>query len=202
MSSTLLPLGDYDYEEDDTSVFPYVFQCKAFSLKVLCLVCMSPTRDPRTLCPYCDAPLPPSPTPLLTRLLASTALKSKPQARPGNPMGRKAPFTAFIAVCQRHRFETKILPEAEAKGWPKSIEWTKLEGRVSRMKDILQRLIEDPVLESDDDDDDIFGDAEPRGPKAGCIFWKEVIKEVKQKGSRAVAGVRGQFANFEKTQPG
>lgn len=117
-------------------------------------------------------------------------------------MGRKAPFTAFIAVCQRHRFETKILPEAEAKGWPKSIEWTKLEGRVSRMKDILQRLIEDPVLESDDDDDDIFGDAEPRGPKAGCIFWKEVIKEVKQKGSRAVAGVRGQFANFEKTQPG
>lgn len=71
------------------------------------------------------------------------------------------------------------------------------------MKDILQRLIEDPVLESDDDnDDDIFGDEKTRGPKARCIFWKEVIKEVKQKGSRAVAGVRGQFANFEKTQPG
>ncbi|KAF9460531.1 RTC4-like domain-containing protein [Collybia nuda] len=183
VSSILLSSGDYDYEEDDT-------------------VCMSPTRDPKTLCPYCDAPLPRFPTPLLTRLLASTALKSKPQARPGNPMGRKAPFTTFITVCQRHRFETKILPEAEAKGWPKSIEWANLEARVSRMKGVLQDLIQDPVFEPGSDDDEFPDDEKAQGSKARCVFWKEVINEVKQKGSRAVAGVQGQFANFEKTQPG
>lgn len=198
-SRILPPLDDYDYEEEDTSTFYFTPRIACF-IKSLYLVCMSPTTDPRSLCPYCDAPLPPSPTPLLKQLLNSTALKSTPQPRPGNRMGRKAPFTVFITVCQRHRFETQILPEAEAKGWPKSIEWTKLEGRVSAMKDILKELIEDPAVELDaDDPDDIFGDS---SPKTKCIFWKEVIKEVKQKGSRAVAGVRGQFANFEKTQPG
>lgn len=69
------------------------------------------------------------------------------------------------------------------------------------MKDTLQRLIEDPVLESDADLD-LFDGEGNRNPKARCIFWKEIINEVKQKGSKAVAGVRGQFSSFQKTQPG
>ena len=82
------------------------------------------------------------------------------------------------------------------------------------MKDELQALIEDPGCEHEDVDvnedideveklfrDDGDGTGQ-KGPKARSIFWTEVMDEVKKKGSRAVVGVRGQFANFEKTQPG
>jgi hypothetical protein len=83
------------------------------------------------------------------------------------------------------------------------------------MKDELQALIEDPggEREIDDDVDDDIDEVErlfrddddgtkQKRPKARSIFWTEVMDEVKKKGSRAVVGVRGQFANFEKTQPG
>ena len=65
------------------------------------------------------------------------------------------------------------------------------------MRDSLQALIND----RDDDDGGEFFWA-TGGPRSKCVFWRDVVSEVKQKGSRAVAGVRGQFSNFEKTQPG
>ena len=81
------------------------------------------------------------------------------------------------------------------------------------MKDELRALIEDPggengngnvdVDEAIDEVERLFrNDCDETGPKARSIFWTEVMDEVKKKGSRAVVGVRGQFANFEKTQPG
>ena len=82
---------------------------------------------------------------------------------------------------------------------------------MERMKDELQTLIEDPggehgdvdVDDSIDEVEKLFrDDRDGTGPKARSIFWTEVMDEVKKKGSRAVVGVRGQFANFEKTQPG
>ena len=101
------------------------------------------------------------------------------------------------------------MPEAERKGWPKTIQWTKLGARVEKMKDELRALIEDPGGENVDVDEDIDeveklfrDDSDVTGPKARSIFWTEVMDEVKKKGSRAVVGVQGQFANFEKTQPG
>ncbi|KAG7444480.1 uncharacterized protein BT62DRAFT_900378, partial [Guyanagaster necrorhizus] len=147
-------------------------------------VFLDPSIDPRMLCPYCDTRLPDRPTPLLRRLLANIAKKSRPSPRPTNPLGRKAPLEVFIALCQRHRFESVTLPEAERNGWPKEIAWAKLEGRVQKMKRELRALISD------------------RNARSNSIFWTEIMKEVKAKGSRAVAGVRNQFATFEKTQPG
>ena len=82
---------------------------------------------------------------------------------------------------------------------------------MERMKDELQALIEDPggEREIDDVNEDVDeverlfkDDSDRKGSKARSIFWTEVMDEVKKKGSRAVVGVRGQFANFEKTQPG
>lgn len=124
-------------------------------------------------------------------------------------------MAAFVTVCQRHRFESQILPEAEKKGWPKTIEWNKVANRVMRMKNVLRTIIEDPgdndvgrTEEVEDDWEVPHGNKrtskfrKQKGPKANSIFWNEVIQEIKAKGSRAVAGVRGQFANFEKAQPG
>jgi hypothetical protein len=118
-------------------------------------------------------------------------------------------------VCQRHRFESEILPEAERKGWPKEIEWREIGERVSRMRRRLRALIDDTGEDGDDEnrgqgggEDSLFADGEERakkrerGSRSRCVFWREVMAEVKKKGSRAVAGVRGQFASFEKTQPG
>ncbi|KAF8826100.1 hypothetical protein HHX47_DHR6000625 [Lentinula edodes] len=169
----------------------------------------NPSVDASTLCPYCDEPLPASPTPHLKHLLATTAKKSIRAPRPTNPMGRKTAVSVFINVCQRHQFESKILPEAEAKGWPKSIGWDLIHERVMRMKNHLEALMENSMLENErgDVDYDEEGDAgegsgQCRRARDKCVFWEDVIKEVKQKGTRAAANVKSQFANFQNTQPG
>lgn len=153
------------------------------------------------MCPYCDEELPSHPTPLLKHLLATARKKSVSDPRPRNRGGLKAPLTIYISVCQRHRFESHQLPIATERGWPKTIDFTKVPGRVKKMKKALEAII----LDKDDDISDVEDfdtDDETRGPRSKSVFWKEMKKEVKKQGSRTVVGVKGQFASFEKTQPG
>ncbi|KAG9309877.1 hypothetical protein JVU11DRAFT_9906 [Chiua virens] len=157
-------------------------------------------RDPSTICPYCDEELPSHPTPLLQHLLVTARKKSVSDPRPRNRGGLRAPLTVYISVCQRHRFESHQLPIATKKGWPKTIDFTKVPLRVKKMKKALESIILDKDDISDVENLDI--DEQPKGPKRKSIFWREVKKEVKKKGIRAVVGVKGQFASFEKTQPG
>ncbi|KAF7297965.1 RTC4 domain-containing protein [Mycena chlorophos] len=157
-----------------------------------------PHADPKTLCPYCDCPLPLDPTPHLKKLMEATYRKSQPDPRPANPLGRKAPMASFIAVCQRHRFENETLPEAEAKGWPKSIDWEDVRLRVQAMEYDLRRIVQDGNDENVAPD----GSQGRKGPRRGCLFWRDMMKELKAKGTKAVQGVQAQFANFHKTQPG
>lgn len=169
-------------------------------------VTIAPHIDPSTLCPYCDTPLPSSPSPRLLEILANVFRKSSRDPRPSNPLGRKAPLTTFMAVCQRHRFELEILPEAEQKGWLKSIEWNKLGPRISRMESDLKSIIEDKA-EEDGGWEFLRGSKksskqEKKAWKANNIFWMEIMADVKKKGLKAVSGIRGQFTNFEKAQPG
>ena len=158
---------------------------------------LHPSTDPHTLCPYCDTLLPASVTPTLARLLAAAAAKSYRDPRPSNPLGRRATLASFIGVCQRHRFESDILPEGEAKGWPKKIKWDRVRGRVEAMSGELGALITDRKDGCEDG-----GSRKAQGPRQKCMFWRDVMKEIKKQGSRAAVGVRGQFASFEKTQPG
>lgn len=81
-----------------------------------------------------------------------------------------------------------------------------------KMRQLLKALIEDPGDgaagngELDPDGWEVLfenkSDKKKQGAKARSVFWKEIMEEVRQKGLRAVSGVRGQFANFEKAQPG
>ena len=152
------------------------------------------------MCPYCDEDLPSHPTPFLQHLLTTARKKSVSDPRPRNRGGLKAPLTVYISVCQRHRFESHQLPIAAERGWPKTIDFTKVPARVKRMKKDLEAII----LDNDDisDIDDLATNSKTRGPRSESIFWREVRKEVKKQGSRTVVGVKGQFASFEKTQPG
>ncbi|KAI6044463.1 hypothetical protein EDC04DRAFT_2889918 [Pisolithus marmoratus] len=138
-------------------------------------------KDPSTLCPYCDEPLPPHPTPSFQSLLSKARKKSRADPRPRNPRGLAAPLAIYISVCQRHRFESHQLPIALERGWPQFINF----------KNKLSSWTTDVAGNIDEDDD-------TRGPRNQCVFWKEVKKEVKKQGSRTTVGVKGQFASFER----
>ncbi|KAF8449346.1 RTC4-like domain-containing protein [Boletus edulis BED1] len=157
-------------------------------------------RDPSRMCPYCDEELPSHSTPFLQHLLAAARKKSVSDPRPRNRGALKAPLTVYISVCQRHRFESHQLPIAIERGWPRTIDFTKVPARVKKMKKELEAII----LDKDDTSDieDLDADDGHRRSRSKSVFWREVKKEMKKQGSRAVVGVRGQFASFEKTQPG
>ena len=56
--------------------------------------------------------------------------------------------------------------------------------------------------EPSDADDLILLDEDEAMPRDMCPFWMEMMKEVKSRGTRAVASFKGQFANFKTLQPG
>lgn len=85
------------------------------------------------------------------------------------------------------------------KGWPQIIDFKKVPKRVERMKRALEAIIADADNCSEDEDS---SDIDSNGPRIRSIFWRDVKKEIKKQGSRTVTGVKGQFASFEKTQPG
>ncbi|KAI0369107.1 hypothetical protein BV20DRAFT_411013 [Pilatotrama ljubarskyi] len=164
---------------------------------------LSPTVDPRTLCPWCDEPLPTHPTPHLLSLIASARRRSYADDRPNNPLGLRAPPAVFVGVCQRHRFERVWVPRAGRRGWPTEIDWGALRGRVEALEGRLRAIVEDF------DEDFVPGakqvkteGEERRRPRKENEFWQDVVQNVKQQGSRQTTGVRGQFQHFNKTQPG
>jgi hypothetical protein len=66
------------------------------------------------------------------------------------------------------------------------------------MSDHLQTFIY--ALEPDATDPDAtIGAASSAQPS---IFWLETVKDIRQMGSNAAAGVHAQFSNFEKNRPG
>ena len=139
--------------------------------------------------------------------MTTAFLKSQSDARPTNPLGRKAPMMAFAATCQRHMFESETLPLAIANEWPSSIDWDALEDRVVAMKGHLEGIIGDLgvqiVYDSQDKPPQETSIEEfNKGPRMQCIFWRELFEELKKSGSRQVSGTTGQFATFKKMQPG
>ncbi|KAJ7440906.1 RTC4-like domain-containing protein, partial [Mycena galericulata] len=164
-----------------------------------------PQIDPKTLCPYCDRLLPDNPSDVLEQLLGETFRRTYRDVRPDNPLGRKGPITAFAAVCQRHMLESVELPRAVANGWPMSIDWYDVEDRVLSMKGDLKRILRDPgrPINYSNGEAVLTGqEAGMNGPRMRCMFWISLLKELELNGSRRVNGVEGQFATFEKTQPG
>ncbi|KAI0077757.1 hypothetical protein K474DRAFT_1567468, partial [Panus rudis PR-1116 ss-1] len=163
---------------------------------------LDPNDDPSSLCPWCDEPLPPNPSPLLRSLIQNASQRSYPDPRPSNPHGLRAPLTTFAAVCQRHSFECVQVPLAHQRGWPTSIQWDQLAERVRRMKGRLRKIVNDVDEEWLPGRTRREGENDRKRPRKGSIFWKDVTRNVKREGARKATGVRGQFSSFSKTQPG
>ncbi|KAI0676101.1 RTC4-like domain-containing protein, partial [Trametes maxima] len=165
-------------------------------------VFLDPSVDPATLCPWCDEPLPTNPTPHLASLLSAARRRSYPDERPTNPLGLRASPTVFVGVCQRHRFERVWIPRASKRGWPTSIDWNGLRGRVEKLKEKLKSIVDDVDQDFAPHTKGKGKQREESGSRRTNEFWQELVKNVKEQGSRQTTGVRGQFLHFNKTQPG
>ncbi|KAK1218660.1 hypothetical protein PQX77_018648 [Marasmius sp. AFHP31] len=158
--------------------------------------------DHEKLCPFCDSQLPQEPTPYLQKSIDNAVKKSKPQPRPTNRLGRKLAMGDYMHICQRHHFEAELLPQAEAKGWPKNIDFSRLEARVYKLKSHLKDILNDVEWKDHLGEDSDTWELGAKSPRALCVFWQETLKEVGSKGSKVAANVISQFLTFDKTQPG
>ena len=201
---------DFDSDSDGDGTYmrsllsPIHPRCSPIVI-VRLLVFFNPAVDPKTLCPWCDEPLPSEPTLHLRALIAAAKRVSSRDDRLTNPLGLRAPLTAFVGVCQRHRFERNWVPRARRRGWPTTIDWDALSGRIERLRRHLRAIVDDVDEEFTSEDlcpNSNVGGGGSRRPRKENEFWVEAVKNVRQQGSRQTAGVRGQFQHFNKTQPG
>ncbi|KAG1732374.1 RTC4-like domain-containing protein [Suillus lakei] len=144
--------------------------------------------DPSTVCPYCDEPLP-------------AQSDSTTEESLGDCEAQVIRRTHVLEILPVSDIISKRTPclRLWRKDGPQSIDFKKVPKRVERMKGALEAIITDADDRSDNEDS-VNDDA--RGPRARSDFWREIKKQIKKQGSRIVTGVKGQFASFEKTQPG
>lgn len=110
-------------------------------------------------------------------------------------------------MCQRHRFEDVWVPRARERGWRESVEWGELVERIEGMRGVLRGVLEDEEGDVGVEDvgvevEDGQGERRGWGPRKRCVFWREMKALARTAGSKATGGVRGQYNNFEKLQPG
>lgn len=107
--------------------------------------------------------------------------KGAPDPRPGNPQGRKAALLSFIGLCELHKFEQTLLPEAHTEGWPTSIDFDSLPSRIEALHGRLSNVILD---------------------KNSSVFWKETEERVSKDGIHKAMSIKGQYEHFDRKLPG
>ena len=104
---------------------------------------------------------------------------------------------------------------ALAEGWPTEVDWGVFIQRVIGLRDYLQRIIDDvdddwqrvqdesghpanhqqlPLVE----DPQVLSDR----PRKESVLWKSLMNDIARGGSLHVAGISGQYENFETRLPG
>ncbi|KAF5347231.1 hypothetical protein D9757_014575 [Collybiopsis confluens] len=109
--------------------------------------------------------------------------------------GRKAPVDVFVEVCSRHRLEKEMIPEAMARGWPIEIDWSLIPERVNSLKNHLEAL-----LQNSGDTSGLLSDGGNAREK--CVFWREVMDELREKRQGKLKSVDTQFLSLRRSQPG
>lgn len=136
----------------------------------------TPVLDPASTCPFCDLPWPEHPSTKLTEM--REALEKISQPDPGshsaNPNHRRIiPATAAGEMCSLHRFETTTIGIAIQRGWPQTIDFTKVIGRIWAMEDALTEIVNDPEA---------------------SLFYQILKKSSKKLGFLAALGSGGHYA--------
>lgn len=86
------------------------------------------TDDNQPLCPFCDKPLPSTPSINLQQYLdeLKTKRNAKKTPRPGNPDAISLPLMDTITFCNLHQVELEWIPLAKEHNWPTSIDFNKI----------------------------------------------------------------------------
>lgn len=107
----------------------------------------TPVLDPAFTCPFCDLPWPEHPSGKLVEMREALEKISEPDpgSHSANPNHRRVvPATAAGQMCSLHRFETTTIGIAIQRGWPQTIDFTKVIERVWAMEDTLTEIVNDP----------------------------------------------------------
>ncbi|KAF6743136.1 hypothetical protein DFP72DRAFT_1080813 [Ephemerocybe angulata] len=94
------------------------------------------------LCPFCDEPMPTSPSDSLKKDLARLVELSIPDPLLANPNHRRASTRLHASFCQRHEYERIEVPKAQARQWPDTIDFDALPGRVKACEEMLTDVME------------------------------------------------------------
>ena len=123
----------------------------------------------------------------------------------------------FAGVCSAHELEKYDMVIAQAEGWPTEVDWRVFIERVIDLRDYLQRIIDDvdedwqPVQRGNSDHRDrrpislpLAEDAQALAdrPRKESVLWKSLMNDIACHGSLHVAGVLGQYENFNTRLPG
>ncbi|KAK4699048.1 hypothetical protein P7C70_g7219, partial [Phenoliferia sp. Uapishka_3] len=139
--------------------------------------------DDQDLCPFCSNPLPDEPTKQLLDL--RTYLLSRDHAVPNptrkNPKAVRLPVIETASFCRKHEEENVIIPEGRRNGWPETIDWDKLHGRIESFTEDLTNIIYN---------------------KTPSTFLDAAKAEWEQKGARKMANVMSEWGSFDVEQPG
>jgi hypothetical protein len=97
------------------------------------------------LCPFCDDPLPTSPTDTLFALREALEDETWPAPTSLNPNHRDAKnWRVTHEFCVLHEFEVKSLPKVQHEGWPHWIDFASLHTRVFKLRSQLQDILAKP----------------------------------------------------------
>jgi len=97
------------------------------------------------LCPFCDEPLPTSPTDKLLALRQTLEDETWPDPTPLNSNHRDAEsWRVTHEFCTLHDFEVNSLPAIRLKGWPLHIEFASFHTRIFKLRRQLQQVIANP----------------------------------------------------------
>jgi hypothetical protein len=97
------------------------------------------------LCPFCDEPLPSSPTDKLLALRKALDNETWPDPTPLNPNHRNAKsWIVTQEFCTLHEFEVDNLPVVRQEGWPLHIEFASLHTRIFKWRRQLRGLLANP----------------------------------------------------------
>ncbi|KAJ7078226.1 hypothetical protein C8R43DRAFT_1143432 [Mycena crocata] len=140
-----------------------------------------PVPDPATLCPFCDEPLPRSPS---AKLLAMLEEGRAPDDRPENVLGLVVKTSIAAPICLRHVFERDQIPKAQYNGWPTTLDPKAIERRLKANKAQFDALINDGQCD---------------GARKDNIVWQQAIKN---SASAKHQGAGGTMADFHLYQPG
>ncbi|WVQ79070.1 hypothetical protein IAT38_001164 [Cryptococcus sp. DSM 104549] len=134
------------------------------------------------LCPYCNQPLPLEPSENHQRIRAKLEKISTPAPTPLNPSARSLAWQQSIDFCTLHRAEATIIPLGLRAGYPREIDFARLDQRLEGgwVKREMDRIVLDPESSK------LFREVKEEVKEVGRLRWGGIMHQSKEERLKAV----------------